>query len=68
MENIKEDYLISTIFNKLITREELLLKKYDEYLLKIKDSEEFGMLKEFVQTSQEHIKVMRKKMLKLNIK
>jgi hypothetical protein len=68
MDKLSQEYILTTVFNESIDREELLLKKYDEYYNNIKDSDLKDTIKEFKNTSKEHIKLMKDKMIMLNIK
>jgi rubrerythrin len=67
MEEFSQEYALSIIFRNSIDKEELLLKKYDEYYSKVKNKELKAAIKEFSKTSQEHIKIMKEKMIKLKI-
>ena len=55
------------VFRNSLDKEELLLKKYEDYYSMVKKKELKETLKEFKKTSQEHIKVMKDKMIKLKI-
>ncbi|MGE5677252.1 MAG: hypothetical protein ACM3ZR_04260 [Pseudomonadota bacterium] len=67
MEEFSQEYMLSIVFRNSIDKEELLLKKYDEYYDMIRNKELKEVLKEFKKTSQEHLKVMKEKMIKLKI-
>ena len=67
MEKLSQEYILSIIFNRSIQREELLLKKYDEYFPQVKDKNITDTLKKFKKNSQEHIKLLKDKMIKLSI-
>lgn len=67
MEEFSQEYVLSIVFRNSIDKEELLLKKYEEYYSKIKNKELKEVIKEFKKTSQEHLKVMKDKMIKLKI-
>lgn len=68
MEKLSQEYILSIVFNESLDREELLLKKYDEYYKNIKDKELKDIIKDFVRNSEEHIKIMKDKMIMLNVK
>lgn len=68
MDKLSQEYILTMVFNESIDREELLLKKYDEYYKNIKDSDLKDVIKEFKTNSKEHIKLMKDKMIMLNIK
>ena len=67
MEELSQEYVLSIIFRNSIDKEELLLKKYEDYYDKIKNKELKEVIKEFKKTSQEHLKIMKEKMIKLKI-
>ena len=67
MEEFSQEYVLSIVFRNSIDKEELLLKKYDDYYEKLKNKELREILKEFNKTSQEHLKIMKEKMIKLKI-
>ncbi|MFZ5989819.1 MAG: hypothetical protein ACOYWZ_22210 [Bacillota bacterium] len=68
MEKLSQEYILTMVFNESLDREDLLLKKYDEYYAAIKDKELKNIIKEFTRNSEEHIKIMKDKMIALNIK
>jgi rubrerythrin len=67
MEEFSQEYVLSIVFRNAIDKEELLLKKYEEYYSNIKNKELKEVIKEFKKTSREHLKVMKDKMIKLKI-
>lgn len=67
MEEFSQEYVLSIVFRNSIDKEELLLKKYEEYYSHIKNKELKEVMKDFRKTSQEHLKVMKDKMIKLKI-
>lgn len=67
MEEFSQEYVLSIVFRNSIEKEELLLVKYEDYYSKIKNKELKEVIKEFRKTSQEHLKVMKDKMVKLKI-
>jgi rubrerythrin len=67
MEEFSQEYVLSIVFRNSIDKEELLLKKYEEYYSMIKNKDLKEIVKEFRKTSQEHLKVMKDKMIKLKI-
>ncbi len=67
MEEFSQEYVLSIVFRNSIDKEELLLKKYEDYYSKIKNKELRDVIVEFKKTSQEHLKVMKEKMIKLKI-
>ena len=67
MEEFSQEYVLSIVFRNSIDKEELLLKKYEEYYSKIKNKDLKEIIKEFEKTSREHLKIMKEKMIKLKI-
>jgi bacterioferritin (cytochrome b1) len=67
MEKLSQEYVLSLAFHRSIVREDLLLKKYTQYYPQVKDKNIKNILKEFEQSSEEHIKLLKDKMIKLNI-
>jgi len=67
MEQFSQEYILSIVFRNSLDKEELLTKKYDDYYSKIKNKEIREIIKEFRKTSQEHIKILKDKMIKLKI-
>ncbi len=67
MEEFSQEYVLSIVFRNSIDKEELLLRKYEDYYSEIKNKELKEVIKEFRKTSQEHLKVMKDKMIKLKI-
>ncbi|OPZ84793.1 MAG: hypothetical protein BWY74_04096 [Firmicutes bacterium ADurb.Bin419] len=66
MEKLSQEYFMRFSFSNSIEKEELSLKKYDEYYNLIKSNELKEIIKEFMQTSMEHIELLKEKRLKLN--
>jgi rubrerythrin len=67
MEEFSQEYVLSIVFRNSIDKEELLLKKYEVYYSNIRNKELKEVIKEFKKTSQEHLKIMKDKMIKLKI-
>jgi len=67
MQKVSQGHILSIIFSESIEKEELLLKKYDDYMRDVKDRELSDMISEFIDDSRNHIKLMRDKMIKLSI-
>lgn len=67
MEELSQEYMLSIVFRNSIDKEELLIKKYDDYYPVIKNKELREIVKGFKKTSREHVKVMKDKMIKLKI-
>jgi rubrerythrin len=59
--------MLSIVFRNSINKEELLQKKYEEYYDNIKNKDLKELIRAFKKTSQEHLKVMKEKMIKLKI-
>lgn len=67
MEDIAQDAIIRNTLISSIDREELLLKKYDEYNSFINDKEIKEMMNEFKIISRQHIDLLKGKLQKLDI-
>lgn len=67
MQEFSQEYVLSIIFRNSINKEELLLKKYENYYGVIKNKELKEIVKEFKKTSREHLNIMKDKMIKLKI-
>lgn len=67
MEKLSQEYILSIAFNQCIHREELLLKKYEDFEEDIKEKELLEALKYYKGMSKDHIKMLKDKMIKLNI-
>lgn len=72
MEKISESHLLNMVFNDLVNREELLIKKYKSYLedLKLDKSKNkllLDLLKDYKQECRGHIDILKDKMIKLNL-
>ena len=67
MERISQEYILSIIFKQCLEREELLCEKYDFYIETLKDKDLIQMLKDDKSTASQHIKMLKNKMIKLNI-
>lgn len=67
MEKLLQEYILSIIFSESINREELLIEKYKHYYSEIKDAKLKELIKDLESDSKEHIKLVKDKMIKLNI-
>jgi hypothetical protein len=68
MEKLSQEYILSIAFKNSMEKEAVLLRKYDEYLPELKDNSTLlEMVKEFKENSEEHMKILKDKMIKLNI-
>ncbi|HOM03289.1 MAG TPA: hypothetical protein PLH43_10740 [Acetivibrio sp.] len=67
MERLSQQYILNIAFTEAINREELLLKKYENYCKEAKDKELKKILRDFSQTSRDHIKMINDKMILLSI-
>ncbi len=67
MEELLQEYILSIVFRNAIDKEELLIKKYEDYYTDLKNKELKDMLKKMKKTSEEHIKILKDKMIKLKI-
>ena len=67
MKRLSQVNLTDAAFILSVEREELLLKKYSQYIDMLDNKELKGMVKEFKKESREHIKLIKDLMIKLNI-
>ncbi len=67
MEELSQEYILSYVFKESIDREQLLLKKYDEYYETTRDKELKGVIRELREQSEEHVNLLKDKMIKLKI-
>ncbi len=67
MNNIDVGLIIKQSLINSIKREELLLKKYEEYHPNIDDLEIEELLKEFKKTATDHIDLLKGKLQKTSI-
>ena len=68
MEKLSQEYILMMVFTNSLNREKLLVSKYRAYEGALKNKELKEMVKEFYGTAQEHLKLMKDKMIKLDIK
>lgn len=68
MDKLSHEYILNIVFNESLDREQFLLKKYDSIYKNIKDRDIKDTVKEFIKNSREHIKMLKDKMIMLNIK
>ena len=67
MKKMLQDYLQETMFTLAVDREEQMINKYETYEELLKNEEIKKLLKEYKKISEEHIKILNKKMSQLNI-
>ena len=67
MDKLSNQYAQTVIFRTAIDREELFIRKCQHYYDELKDQELKDMVKDFEKASMEHIRLMKDKMIKLNI-
>jgi hypothetical protein len=67
LKKLSQEYILSIKFVKAVEREELLIKKCDDYLKDMKNGDISEVLKSFRKNAQEHIRLLKDKMIKLNI-
>ncbi len=63
----EQENVVNMIFKSSLDKEELLIKKYEEYFPEIKDKYLKDMLEDFRKEAREHIRLLKDKMIKLNI-
>ncbi|SKC85494.1 hypothetical protein [Maledivibacter halophilus] len=67
MKKLSQEQLMDVSFTLSIDREEILLKKYRDYMGRINNKEIKDIIKEFKKTSREHIKLIKDLMIKVNL-
>ncbi len=60
-------YKLFISFTEAIDREELAIKKYQEFIKTVKDKELKNLLSEFKMNAKEHISLLKDKIIKLNL-
>jgi hypothetical protein len=66
MQSTLLDYIVKQSLSDSICREELVTKKYDEYIKNINDAELHETLFFFKETSREHIELIKNKIQKID--
>jgi hypothetical protein len=67
MKKVPSEYAIILAFESALEQEELLLRKYDEYLEVLESDNLKDMLREFRKYAQEHVKLIHDKVVHLNL-
>ena len=67
MKKLSQEYILTIKFTRALEREELLVKKCEEYLNNLKSGDLKDMVKNFEKNALEHIRLLKDKMIKLNI-
>ncbi|AUS95690.1 hypothetical protein CDQ84_01635 [Clostridium thermosuccinogenes] len=67
MKRIPDEFIISMVFKSAIDREELLIKKYEDYSKNMKSEELKEMIDEFKSEAQGHISMIKDKIMQLNL-
>ncbi|MEG6613398.1 hypothetical protein V6C42_11125 [Pseudoclostridium thermosuccinogenes] len=67
MKRIPDEFIISMVFKSAIDREELLIKKYEDYSKNMKSEELKEMINEFKSEAQGHISMIKDKIMQLNL-
>lgn len=67
MKKMSQQSLMDTKLLMSIEREELLVKKYEEYDGQLDNKELKQMIKKFKKTSKEHLGLVKDLMIKLNL-
>ena len=68
MDKLSQEYILTTSFSSALDMEELLIRKCNYYAKELKDEDLKGLIMDMRKEGQEHIKRMKDKMIKLNIK
>jgi hypothetical protein len=67
LKRVSQEYILTIKFTRAVEREELLVIKCDEYLESLKRGDLTDMVKRFRKNAQEHIRLLKDTMIKLNI-
>jgi hypothetical protein len=68
VEQLQQEYILSILFAHAIERESLLIKKYKGFATgNSKNAALKELLQEFEKEAMEHLKMLKDKMIKLNI-
>lgn len=67
MKELTQEHIFSIAFRNSLDREQQLISKYQKYLNETKNEDVKNMMKEFEKKSNEHIFLLKDKMLKLNL-
>ena len=67
LKRVSQEYILTIKFTRAVEREELLVIKCDEYLESLKRGDLTDMVKSFRKNAQEHIRLLKDTMIKLNI-
>ncbi|WP_432405308.1 hypothetical protein [Wukongibacter sp. M2B1] len=67
MKQLSQEYIMDTAFVLSIEREELLQKKYLQYINEIDNKEIKNIVKELRKISREHVNLIKDLMIKLNL-
>ncbi len=65
LEKLRQEYVLNIVFTRVIEREQLLLRKYEDYIKSVNKKQTKDMLNDFMEDSREHIKLLKDKMIKL---
>lgn len=67
MDILFQEHSLVTAFSHSIEREELLVTKYKYYIKELDDESLKNLMDEFKETSEQHLKLLKDKMIKLKI-
>ena len=68
MDKLSQEYILTTSFSSSIDMEELLIRKCNHYYQDLKDENLKSLVMDIKKECQEHMKLLKDKMIKLNIK
>lgn len=68
MDKLSQEYILTTSFTSALDMEELLIRKCNHYIEYIKDENLINLLSDIKKGCQEHMKLLKDKMIKLDIK
>ncbi|MFZ5966895.1 MAG: hypothetical protein ACOYVK_06945 [Bacillota bacterium] len=67
MKQISQKHLMDTTFARSIQREELLMKKYEDYYELIENKELKALLKEFKKNAKDHLRLINEMIANMNL-
>ena len=68
MDKLSQEYILTTSFSSAVDMEELLIRKCQHYSQDLKDENLISLITDLKKECQEHVKILKDKMIKLNVK
>lgn len=67
MKKVPLEYTVILAFENALEQEELLLRKYDDYLYALESDTLKDMIREFQKYAHEHVKLIHEKIVQMNL-